>query len=107
MIAQALQTGGGPNISDAYTINALPGSGSLYITLLCTVELQNTNILGSKSHLLHHQGFNFYVVGQGFGNFNNSSADTAKFNLVDPVRGTLLVCPLVDGLQFDFLSTTQ
>ncbi|KAE9593264.1 putative laccase [Lupinus albus] len=38
MIAQALQTGGGPNISDAYTINALPGSGSLYITLLCTIN---------------------------------------------------------------------
>ena len=25
IIAQALQTGGGPNVSDAYTINGLPG----------------------------------------------------------------------------------
>lgn len=25
IISQALQTGGGPNISDAYTINGLPG----------------------------------------------------------------------------------
>lgn len=25
VIAQALQTGGGPNVSDAYTINGLPG----------------------------------------------------------------------------------
>ena len=25
VIGQALQTGGGPNVSDAYTINGLPG----------------------------------------------------------------------------------
>lgn len=25
VIQQALQTGGGPNVSDAYTINGLPG----------------------------------------------------------------------------------
>jgi laccase len=25
IIAQALQTGGGPNVSEAYTINGLPG----------------------------------------------------------------------------------
>lgn len=25
VISQALQTGGGPNISDAYTLNGLPG----------------------------------------------------------------------------------
>jgi hypothetical protein len=25
VISQALQTGGGPNVSDAYTINGLPG----------------------------------------------------------------------------------
>jgi len=25
VITQALQTGGGPNVSDAYTINGLPG----------------------------------------------------------------------------------
>lgn len=25
IISQALQTGGGPNVSDAYTINGLPG----------------------------------------------------------------------------------
>lgn len=25
VIAQAIQTGGGPNVSDAYTINGLPG----------------------------------------------------------------------------------
>lgn len=25
MISQALQTGGGPNVSDAYTMNGLPG----------------------------------------------------------------------------------
>jgi laccase len=42
VIAQALQTGGGPNVSDAYTINGLPGplyncsKGSTRAPLFCS-----------------------------------------------------------------------
>lgn len=60
-----------------------------------TVELvmQDTSILGAESHPLHLHGFNFFVVGQGFGNFDPNS-DPRKFNLVDPVeRNTMGVPP--------------
>lgn len=46
--------------------------------------LQGTSILGYESHPIHLHGYNFYVVGQGFGNFDPDK-DTANFNLVDPV----------------------
>ncbi|XP_010557244.1 PREDICTED: laccase-2-like [Tarenaya hassleriana] len=58
-----------------------------------TVELvfQDTSILGAESHPLHLHGFNFYVVGQGFGNFD-PTRDPKRFNLLDPVeRNTALV----------------
>nr|QCQ83123.1 putative laccase 2 [Ambrosia artemisiifolia] len=50
-----------------------------------TVELvlQGTSILGAENHPFHLHGYNFYVVGQGSGNFN-STTDPPKFNLVDP-----------------------
>ncbi|MCO5582938.1 hypothetical protein L7F22_036842 [Adiantum nelumboides] len=45
--------------------------------------LQGTSILGTENHPIHLHGYNFFVVGQGTGNFNSSS-DPATFNLVDP-----------------------
>ncbi|KAJ0788148.1 putative laccase [Helianthus annuus] len=50
-----------------------------------TVELvlQGTSTLGAENHPFHLHGYNFYVVGQGSGNFN-STTDPPKFNLVDP-----------------------
>ncbi|XP_071737844.1 laccase-17-like [Rutidosis leptorrhynchoides] len=59
-----------------------------------TVELvmQGTSIQGAESHPLHLHGFNFYVVGQGTGNFN-SATDPAKFNLVDPVERNTVGVP--------------
>ncbi|GLJ23662.1 hypothetical protein SUGI_0448070 [Cryptomeria japonica] len=45
--------------------------------------LQDTSIVGPESHPLHLHGFNFFIVGQGVGNYNASS-DPSKFNLVDP-----------------------
>ncbi|CAD6210610.1 unnamed protein product [Miscanthus lutarioriparius] len=57
------------------------------------VVLQGTSILGAESHPLHLHGFDFFVVGQGFGNYD-SSKDPANFNLVDPVqRNTVGVPP--------------
>nr|ABW81073.1 unknown [Tarenaya spinosa] len=58
-----------------------------------TVELvlQDTSILGSESHPMHLHGFDFYVVGQGFGNFD-PTRDPKRFNLLDPVeRNTAFV----------------
>jgi len=56
------------------------------------VVLQGTSILGAESHPLHLHGFDFFVVGQGFGNYD-SSKDPAKFNLVDPVQRNTVGVP--------------
>ncbi|XP_021277928.1 laccase-2 [Herrania umbratica] len=56
------------------------------------VVLQDTSILGAESHPLHLHGYNFYVVGQGFGNFDPNK-DPAKFNLVDPVERNTVGVP--------------
>ncbi|KAJ3668961.1 hypothetical protein LUZ60_010911 [Juncus effusus] len=71
------------------------GTKLLVLPFNTTVELvmQDTSILGAESHPLHLHGFNFFVVGQGFGNYNLAK-DPAGFNLVDPVeRNTVGVPP--------------
>ncbi|CAN6471726.1 unnamed protein product [Victoria cruziana] len=52
-----------------------------------SVELvmQDTSILGAESHPFHLHGFNFFVVGQGIGNYDPVN-DPPKFNLIDPVE---------------------
>lgn len=55
------------------------------------VVLQGTSIFTAENHPIHLHGYDFYIVGEGFGNFNPSK-DTAKFNLVDPpMRNTASV----------------
>ncbi|XAR58873.1 Laccase [Bertholletia excelsa] len=50
-----------------------------------TVQLvfQDTGIFSTEDHPMHLHGYHFYVVGQGFGNFN-PIRDTPTFNLIDP-----------------------
>ncbi|KAL2470971.1 Laccase-3 [Abeliophyllum distichum] len=53
------------------------------------IVLQDTAIFSTEDHPIHLHGYHFFVVGQGFGNFNPQT-DTSKFNLVDPpVRNTI------------------
>ncbi|KAH9328965.1 hypothetical protein KI387_001073 [Taxus chinensis] len=47
------------------------------------IVFQNTRIITIENHPIHLHGHDFYVVGQGFGNYN-SQTDPANFNLVDP-----------------------
>ncbi|KAI4349894.1 hypothetical protein L6164_010437 [Bauhinia variegata] len=54
--------------------------------------LQDTSILGAESHPLHLHGHNFFVVGQGFGNFDPNK-DPANYNLVDPVERNTVAVP--------------
>ncbi|KAI7998219.1 Laccase-17 [Camellia lanceoleosa] len=70
------------------------------------VVLQDTSIIGAESHPLHLHGFNFFVVGQGFGNFD-SKRDPAKFNLVDPAQRNTVGVPPAVGLLFASEQTTQ
>ncbi|KAG8371529.1 hypothetical protein BUALT_Bualt13G0097400 [Buddleja alternifolia] len=53
------------------------------------IVLQDTAIVTTEDHPIHLHGYHFFVVGQGFGNFN-PKMDTSKFNLIDPpVRNTI------------------
>lgn len=51
--------------------------------------LQGTSIVTSENHPIHIHGYDFYILAEGFGNFNPTT-DTPKFNLVDPpMRNTV------------------
>ncbi|XP_048139890.1 laccase-13-like isoform X2 [Rhodamnia argentea] len=53
------------------------------------IVLQDTSILSTEDHPIHLHGYQFSVVGMGFGNFD-AARDMPKFNLVDPpVRNTI------------------
>ena len=53
--------------------------------------LQNMVMVGAKSHPMHLHGFNYFVLGQGFGNYEPTIA-MRIFNLVNPlVRNTIAV----------------
>ncbi|GLJ32504.1 hypothetical protein SUGI_0654060 [Cryptomeria japonica] len=49
------------------------------------IVFQNTGILTVENHPLHLHGHDFYVVGQGFGNYNPRT-HPAHFNLKDPQK---------------------
>ncbi|KAM0027780.1 putative laccase [Helianthus debilis subsp. tardiflorus] len=60
-----------------------------------TVQLvfQNTALVGIENHPMHLHGFNFYVLAQGFGNYNPVN-DSKKFNLVNPQERNTLGVPV-------------
>ncbi|XP_028791405.1 laccase-17-like [Neltuma alba] len=70
------------------------GTKAVVLPFNTSVELvmQDTSILGAESHPLHLHGYNFYVVGQGFGNFDPKK-DPASYNLVDPVERNTVAVP--------------
>ncbi|KAH6805957.1 laccase 8 [Perilla frutescens var. frutescens] len=59
-----------------------------------TVEVvfQNTALLSSDDHPMHLHGFNFHVLGQGFGNYNFET-DSKTLNLVNPQERNTVVVP--------------
>ncbi|KAL2898918.1 Laccase-17 [Bienertia sinuspersici] len=74
--------------------NVMNSTKVLVIPYNSNVELvmQDTSIISAESHPLHLHGYDFYVVGQGFGNFNPSK-DPANYNLVDPVSRNTVGVP--------------
>ncbi|MCD7458266.1 high-affinity glucose transporter [Datura stramonium] len=55
------------------------------------VVLQGKGIVTGENHPVHLNGYDFYIIAEGFGNFNPQT-DTAKFNLLDPpIRNTASV----------------
>lgn len=85
--------------------NVSNGTRALVLQFNTSVELvmQDTSILGSESHPLHLHGFNFFVVGQGFGNYDPNK-DPANFNLVDPVERNTMGVPAGGWLAIRFLA---
>ncbi|XP_059664353.1 laccase-3-like [Cornus florida] len=57
------------------------------------IVLQDTAILAAEDHPMHLHGYDFYVVGQGFGNFD-PGRDTANFNLIDPPQRNTIDVPV-------------
>ncbi|RVX13804.1 Laccase-2 [Vitis vinifera] len=93
-------TGTPPNntmVSNGTKVVVLPFNTSVELVL------QDTSILGIESHPLHLHGFNFFVVGQGFGNFD-SKKDPPKFNLVDPVERNTVGVPSGGWVAIRFLA---
>ncbi|KAF8378725.1 hypothetical protein HHK36_030074 [Tetracentron sinense] len=81
------------------------GTKVVQLSFNTSVELvmQDTSILGAESHPLHLHGFNFFVVGQGFGNFD-SNKDPANFNLFDPVERNTVGVPSGGWVAIRFLA---
>ncbi|KAM3761226.1 hypothetical protein ACB098_01G252200 [Castanea mollissima] len=53
----------------------------------------NTNVFdGSEDHPVHLHGYTFYVVGSGYGNFDNET-DPKGYNLVDPPKMNTVSVP--------------
>jgi laccase len=59
-----------------------------------TVEmvLQNTRLIAKESHPMHLHGFNFFVLAQGFGNYDEAAAKP-QFNLVNPQERNTVAVP--------------
>ncbi|KAL6853690.1 hypothetical protein ACP4OV_019719 [Aristida adscensionis] len=83
--------------------NVANGTKLVVLPYGTTVELvmQGTSILGAESHPLHLHGFNFFVVGQGFGNFDPAK-DPAGYNLVDPVERNTVGVPAAGWVAIRF-----
>ncbi|XP_072954582.1 laccase-2-like [Typha angustifolia] len=81
------------------------GSRVVVLDFNTSVELvmQDTSIQGAESHPLHLHGYNFYVVGQGFGNYDWEE-DPARFNLVDPVERNTVQVPSAGWVAVRFLA---
>ncbi|OIT01152.1 PREDICTED: laccase-17-like [Nicotiana attenuata] len=93
-------TGNPPN-----NIFVTSGTKVVVLPFNTSVELvmQDTSIISAESHPLHLHGFNFFVVGQGFGNYN-SSKDPANFNLVDPAERNTVGVPSGGWVVVRFLA---
>ncbi|XP_073149301.1 laccase-17-like [Henckelia pumila] len=93
-------TGTPPNntfVSNGTHLVVLPFNTSVELVL------QDTSILGAENHPLHLHGYNFFVVGQGFGNYDPNN-DPAKFNLVDPVERNTIGVPAGGWVAIRFLA---
>lgn len=95
------------NYTGAPPNNTLVSKGTKVVVLKFNTRveliLQDTSILGAESHPVHLHGFNFFVVGQGFGNFDPEK-DPKNYNLVDPVERNTVAVPSGGWAAIRFLA---
>ncbi|MQL91525.1 hypothetical protein Taro_024138 [Colocasia esculenta] len=84
----------GANVSQALW-TPTPGTKLLKLRYGDRVQLvlQGTSIVTAENHPIHLHGYDFYVVAQGFGNFD-PSAGSAGFNMVDPPLRNTVALPV-------------
>ncbi|KAL8206157.1 hypothetical protein R6Q57_009708 [Mikania cordata] len=93
-------TGTPPNntfVSNGTKLMVLPFNTSVELVM------QDTSILGVESHPLHLHGFNFFVIGQGFGNYEPEN-DPKNFNLLDPIERNTIGVPSGGWVAIRFLA---
>ncbi|KAI9381003.1 hypothetical protein POPTR_015G040400v4 [Populus trichocarpa] len=56
------------------------------------IVLQDTSFVNLENHPIHVHGHNFFIVGSGFGNFNEAR-DPKRYNLVDPPERNTVAVP--------------
>lgn len=57
------------------------------------IVLQDTGFLNLENHPIHLHGHNFFIVGRGFGNFDEKK-DPAHYNIVDPPQRNTVAVPV-------------
>ncbi|KAM0953511.1 putative laccase [Dioscorea sansibarensis] len=93
-------TGTPPNntmVSNGTKVLVLPFNTSVELVM------QDTSVIGPESHPLHLHGFNFFVLAQGFGNYDPVN-DPKKFNLVDPVERNTVGVPVGGWVAIRFMA---
>ncbi|CAM6107525.1 unnamed protein product [Calypogeia fissa] len=55
------------------------------------IVLQDTTFLGFESHPMHLHGHNFYILGQGFGNYDTARETNGLNTYNPPLRNTVTV----------------
>ncbi|PIA36905.1 hypothetical protein AQUCO_03200101v1, partial [Aquilegia coerulea] len=78
------------NVSQALW-TPVPGTEAYRMKYGSTVQivLQGTSIVVAENHPIHLHGYDFYIIAEGFGNYDPET-DPAKFNLLDPpLRNTV------------------
>ncbi|PIA54503.1 hypothetical protein AQUCO_00900804v1 [Aquilegia coerulea] len=70
-----------------------------------TVEIvmQDTALVLKENHPMHFHGFDFYVLAQGFGNYDPVN-DPKKFNLVNPQKRNTIAVPIGGWAVIRFLA---
>ncbi|KAL8523587.1 hypothetical protein ACS0TY_013533 [Phlomoides rotata] len=67
------------------------------------VVYQGTNLVAGIDHPMHLHGYTFFVVGWGFGNFDERR-DPLNYNLVDPQKRNTVIVPINGWTAIRFIA---